>query len=106
MWSGPRLASVTLGLWLFVSAFVWPHTPSGRTNAWVIGLVIAFMAAVGTPSPTIRVASMVPVVWLFFSLFWITDVTEATTWNNAMVAILVLVLSLVPTRNRSISVWP
>ena len=106
MWSGPRLATVTLGLWLFLSAYVWPHTPISQTNTWVLGLVIATIAAVGTPSPTVRAISTVPAIWLFFSAFWIADVTNATMWNNAIVAILVLILSLMPTRDRSISVWP
>lgn len=106
MWSGPRLATVTLGLWLFLSAHVWPHTPISRTNTWVLGLVIATLAAVGTPSPTLRAISTVPAIWLFFSAFWMAHVTDATRWNNAVVAVLVLILASVPTRDRSISVWP
>jgi len=106
MWSGPRLATVTLGLWLFLSAYVWPHTAISRTNTWVLGLVIATIAAVGTPSPTVRAISTVPAIWLFFSAIWIVDVTNATMWHNAIVAVLVLILSLMPTRDRSISVWP
>jgi hypothetical protein len=72
----------------------------------VLGLVIATIAAVGTPSPTVRVIGAVSAIWLSFSAFWIVDVTNATMWNNAIVAILVLILSWVPTRDRSISVWP
>jgi hypothetical protein len=106
MWSGPRLANVTLGLWLFLSAFLWPHTPGSRANTWVLGLIIAVLAGVGTPTPAIRALSTVPAVWLLFSSFWIADVTNATMWNNAIVAVLVLMLSLIPTRDRSISVWP
>ena len=106
MWSGARLVTVMLGLWLVLSAYVWSHTPISQTNTWVLGLVIATIAAVGTPSPTVRAISTVPAIWLFFSAFWIADVTNATMWNNAIVAILVLILSLMPTRNRSISVWP
>lgn len=106
LWSGPRLANVTLGLWLFVSAFVWPHNAISQTNTWLLGLLIGGIAAVGTPSPAVRAISTVPAVWLFFSAFWIADLTNATMWNNAIVAVLVLVLSLVPTKDRSISVWP
>jgi hypothetical protein len=106
MWSGARLATVTLGLWLFLSAYIWPHTVISRTNTWVLGLLIAIMAAVGTPSPTVRAISTVPAIWLFFSALWIVDVTNATMWNNAIIAFLVLILSLVPTKDRSISVWP
>jgi hypothetical protein len=106
IWSGPRLANVTLGLWLFVSAFLWPHTPGSRANTWVLGLVIAGIAAVGTPTPASRALGTVPLLWLFLSSFWISDVTNATAWNNATVAVFVLALSLVPTRDRSISVWP
>jgi hypothetical protein len=106
MWSGPRLASVTLGLWLVLTAFVWPHSPGSRANTWLLGLVIASIAAVGTPSLTVRAISTVPAVWLFLSSFWIAHVTESTRWNSAIVAVLVLILSWVPTRDRSISVWP
>jgi hypothetical protein len=106
MWSGPRLANVTLGLWLFLSAFVWPHTVLSQTNTWVLGLIIAAVAAVGTSTPVLRAISTVPAIWLFMSSFLISDITDATLWNNAIVAILVLVLSLLPTRDRSISGWP
>jgi hypothetical protein len=106
MWSGSRLAIVTLGLWLFLSAFVFPHTPLSQANTWVLGLVIAAIAAVGTRTPAIRAIGTVPAIWLFFSSFWISHVTDATVWNSAIVAVLVLVLSLVPTRDRSISGWP
>jgi hypothetical protein len=60
---------------------------------------------VGRPTPVIRAISTVPVIWLFFSSLWISDVTNVTVWHNAIVAVFVLVLSLVPTRDRSI-VWP
>ena len=106
MWSGPRLANVMLGLWLLLSAFVWPHTVASQTNTWMLGLIIAFMAAVGTFTPAMRAIIAVPAVWLFISSFWMTDATSGISWNNAIVAILVLVLSLVPTRDRSISGWP
>jgi hypothetical protein len=72
----------------------------------MLGLVIASIAAVGTPSPTVRAISTVLAVWLFLSSFWIAHVTEATMWNSAIVAVLVLILSWLPTRDRSISVWP
>ena len=106
MWSGARLATVMLGLWLFLSAFVWPHSAISQTNSWGLGLIIAAIAAVGTPSPALRVVSSVPAIWLFFSSLWMEHVTVATMWNNAIVAVLVLILSLVPTRDRSISAWP
>src|SRR5687767_4577060 len=106
MWSGPRLANVTLGLWLFLTAFLWPHTPGSHANTWVLGLVIASIAAVGRPTPIVRAISTVPAIWLLFSSFWIPDLTNVTMWHNAIVAVLVLVLSLVPTRDRSMSVWP
>jgi hypothetical protein len=106
MWSGPRLANVTLGLWLSFSALLWPHTTVSRTNTCLLGIVIAAIAAVAPPTPAVRAIGTVPAVWLFFSAFWIADVTNLTTWHNAIVAILVSVLSVVPTRDRSISVWP
>lgn len=106
MWSLPRLANVTLGLWLFLTAFLWPHSPASRANTWVLGLIIASIAAAGTPRPAIRAIGTVPAIWLFFSSFWISDLTNVTMWHNAVIAVLVLVLSLIPTRDRALSAWP
>ena len=106
MWSGPRLANVTLGLWLVLSAFLWPHSTASQANTCLLGLVIMGIAAVAPPTPAVRAIGTVPAIWLFFSAFWIPDVTNWTMWHNAIVAILVCVLSLLPTRDRSISVWP
>jgi hypothetical protein len=106
MWSGARLANVALGLWLFLSAFLWPHTLASQVNTSLLALVIVSIAAAATPTPVVRAISTVPAIWLLFSSIWISDVTPTTMWHNAIVAGLVLVFSLVPTRDRSISVWP
>ena len=36
---GARLVNALLGVWLYLAAFLWPHTPLERNNAWVSGIV-------------------------------------------------------------------
>ena len=37
----PRLIEVTLGVWLFVSAFLWPELRVRVTNTWISGVLWA-----------------------------------------------------------------
>ena len=38
-----RTLNIALGVWLFISAFLWPHTSAQFTNTWICGaLTVAF----------------------------------------------------------------
>lgn len=98
--SAARMANVVLGAWLFVSAFLWPHTTASRTNTCVVGALIVVMALLGKYTPPLRWVNAAAATWLFGSTIWIEHASAATPWNNAVVAILVLILSIVSTSRR------
>jgi hypothetical protein len=92
----PRWLNIALGVWLFISAFVWPHTANSQANTWIVGVLVVAFALWGMFTPPVRWVNTVLAVWLFFSTFFFAHITAGTVWNNAIVAILVFILSLVP----------
>ncbi|MGE5187221.1 MAG: SPW repeat protein [Acidobacteriota bacterium] len=99
MWA--RWINIIAGAWLFVSAFVWPHTMSMQTNTWIVGGLIFVAAIIAVFAPTVRFANTVLAIWLFFSTFFIVHTNTGTVWNNVIVAIVVFVLSLTPSSAMS-----
>ena len=95
-----RAASVFLGVWLFFSAFLWPHDPAVRTSTWVTGLVIAAAATAAVFAPAARWVAMAASLWLLGSMLWLPHASTATVWNNGIVAVAVFIVSLVPVTGR------
>jgi hypothetical protein len=91
-----RWVNVALGAWLFISVFVWPHAYASATNSWIVGLAIMVVALTSMYIPGVRWLNTGLAVWLFVSAFAFSHVTTGTVWNNAIVAIVVLVASLKP----------
>jgi hypothetical protein len=90
------LVNIVLGAWLFISTFIWPHAGSSATNTWVVGLLIVIVAIIAMYWPVVRWLNTLLGAWLFISAFVISNIFLATTWNNAIVAILVFLISLMP----------
>jgi hypothetical protein len=90
-----RIVNFFIGVWLFISAFVWPHTASSMTNTWILGVLIAVFALIGMAQPSARWLNTLASIWLFFSTLSIFHSNQATVWNNVIVAIVVFVLSFV-----------
>ncbi len=91
-----RYVNIVVGAWLFISAFLWRHTDPSRTNTWIVGLLAVIFAAIALRSPQVRFVNTVLAVWLFFSTLSIYHVSGGTLWNNLIVAIVMFVVSLVP----------
>ncbi|HWV39722.1 MAG TPA: SPW repeat protein [Vulgatibacter sp.] len=91
-----RIANIVLGVWLFISAFLWSHTQSQLTNTWIVGLAIIAVALIALAAPPVRYVNTALAVWLFISVWALPSESAATQWNNAIVAILVFLFSLVP----------
>ncbi len=91
-----RGASVVLGVWLFISAFVWPHVAAQQTNTWILGVLFVIFALIAMQSPQVRYVNTVLSIWLFISVWALPHDNRGTMWNNALVAIAVFLLSLVP----------
>jgi fructose-specific phosphotransferase system IIC component len=91
-----RAIQIALGVWLFISAFAWSHTPSQFNNAWVVGALIAIMAAASMAAPLLRYANTALAVWLFISPFVLPTIAAATMWNHIIVAVALFLASMVP----------
>src|SRR5690349_1717021 len=42
--ASPRWLNVLLGVWLFISAFLWPHSQAQFTNTWLMGVLAVIFA--------------------------------------------------------------
>ena len=83
---GPRLINALLGLWLFVSAFLWPHTSTQRTNAWVVGMLVVSAAVVGVTGRIVgRLVNATLGAWLILSAILLPRTSPATFWNHLLV---------------------
>ncbi len=92
-----RTLNVILGIWLFISAFVWPHDAAQMTNTWILGVLCVVFALIALGVPKARYLNTVLAIWLFVSAYALLDVSRGTVWNNVLVAIAVFVFSLIPT---------
>jgi len=101
VWNGARIVNIVLGVWLFISAFLWPHNPASQTNTWLLGVIIAVVGVAGLFTPPIRWVNTAAAIWLFLSTLFINHDMPGTVWNNLIVAILVFILSLTASRTGS-----
>ncbi|MCA1829282.1 MAG: SPW repeat protein [Myxococcales bacterium] len=91
-----RTLNVLLGIWLFISAFIWPHTSAQMTNTWILGVLCVVFALIATKVDQVRFLNTALAIWLFVSAFVLTTQSAGTRWNNALVAIAVFIISLAP----------
>jgi hypothetical protein len=87
---------IALGVWLFISAFLWPHTYSQFTNAWIIGVLSVIFSVIAMWAPQARYLNAALAVWLFISAWALPSISVATIWNHVLVAIAIFVVSLLP----------
>lgn len=95
-----RYASIGMGSWLFISAFVWWHNAPSAVNTWVVGVLMVLSGLWGLRSPGGRLANTLLASWLILSTFLFFP-SAATFWNNLFVGVAVLVLSFIPTGRRA-----
>jgi hypothetical protein len=92
-----RTVNVILGIWLFLSAFLWSHTAGQLTNTWICGALCTGIALISMPMPNARYLNTGLSLWLFVSAFAIAADNVGTVWNNSLVAVAVFIASLVET---------
>jgi hypothetical protein len=96
-----RALNLILGLWLFVSAFVFARAPVTFTNAWILGLLVVTMVAIALKTPSARYLNTALSAWLLVSAFVLPHLRAAERWHDAIVAIAIFAFSLVPTTLRT-----
>jgi hypothetical protein len=94
--ASPRVINVILGIWLFISAFAWPHTQAQVTNTWILGALCVVFALIAMSVPWVRYLNTLLAIWLFVSAWALPTISVGTIWNNVLVAIAIFVVSLVP----------
>jgi hypothetical protein len=85
-----------LGIWLFISAFIWSHTYAQMTNTWIVGVLCVAFAVIATRVPEVRYLNTILAIWLFVSAWALPTMESGTRWNNVLVAIAIFLLSLAP----------
>lgn len=92
----PRWVNLLIGIWLIISAFAWYHTAGAQTNTWIVGALIAIASIWAMFAPSARFLNTIFAIWLFFATLVIHHGSTATVWNNLIAAVVVFVLSLIP----------
>ncbi len=95
-YNSARYWNVVVGIWLFISAFIWPHSPAQQTNTWICGLLCVAFALWAAAAPPMRYLNTALAVWLFISVWALPTLNAGTVWNNIIVAIVMFVISLIP----------
>ncbi|HXU62554.1 MAG TPA: hypothetical protein VN962_12680 [Polyangia bacterium] len=90
-----RIFTALIGMWLFVSAFMWPHSQSVGALT-IICAVLTFLLAIGSfYSLFSRYANLAVAAVLFVGTLALPSVTRATVWNNVIVAVAILAAALI-----------
>lgn len=97
----PRWINILAGVWLFISAWAWPHTMPAQTNTWIVGVLVVIAGVWALFAPSVRIINTILSIWLFFSTLFIYHTNAGTVWNNLIVAIVVFVLSLIPSASTT-----
>lgn len=87
-----------LGAWLVITPFLWPHAHATAVNAWLTGALLGAGAICALYVPAVKFVDALLAIWLLASAFLLPHVSVATIWNDALVAVAVLVSSLLPHR--------
>lgn len=91
-----RYGNIILGIWLFLSTFLWRHTQAQATNTWITGLLCAIIAAVSLRVPQARYLNALLAIWVLVAAWALPSFYAGTVWHNTIVAILIFALALVP----------
>lgn len=97
-----RWVNIVLGIWLFISAFLWPHSEAQFTNTWIVGAVMAILAFAALRAPQLRFVNAAIAVWLFISAWALPGHLIGTMWNNVVVSIIAFVVAVTPGGPRHI----
>lgn len=96
----PRYANLALSLWLFLSAFLWPHSSFAFAASWMMGSFMAMNAFAAIWAPPARYFN---VLLGGMSLAWQLTAASREPWtlvHGLLVSGLVIVLSFLPMRRR------
>jgi hypothetical protein len=94
----PRYLNVLLGAWLLVSDVVWRHGQNQSANTWICGVLVIAFSLWALWMPAMRWWNTLLGAWVVFFSFAFDHLSAATQWNNVILGVLILLVSLVPSR--------
>jgi len=98
MWK--RIAILMLPVWVLFSANAWHHSRANQLNNAIVATGLLFFGALSFRQEWARFVTMALGIWLFAFTALISRANPVTFWKDAMVAILVFVLSVVGGEGR------
>ncbi|HVV49812.1 MAG TPA: hypothetical protein VHO06_09150 [Polyangia bacterium] len=90
-----RIFNALLAVWLFVTAFMWPHTHGQFVVTLLASILTFWLAILSIYSGAARYLNAIVGILLFLSTLAMHSLSRATTWNNAIIAIAIFVVALV-----------
>jgi hypothetical protein len=105
---GARFVNALLGLWLFLSAFLWPQPFQQRVFSWSIGIMVVTAALLGAAGVKLgRYLNAIFGAWLILSSILRPGLDRVTFWNyllvGAALVLFALTASLHGLRRRSVA---
>jgi hypothetical protein len=98
---GKRIAIIAISAWVLFAGNALPHSPAHRVNNAVVGAGLLFFGGLSIRHEWARFVTLAFAAWLFlFTAF--AHSSPATFWNDAMVAFVVSVLSLLGGEGRRV----
>ena len=94
-----RYVNILLGIWLFISAFVWRHSSAQFTNTWIMGVITVLVGFAALGAPAVRYVNTIVGIWLVISGLAMPAASAGTRWNNVLVGIAIFLVSLVGSRS-------
>jgi hypothetical protein len=92
---GARAVNAVIGLWLFFSAFLWPHSRFQALNAWVVGALAVTAALAATRGlGWARYLNAALGGWLIVSAILPLGQPPATLWNHVAAGFLLVLFSM------------
>lgn len=95
---GPRGLQVLIGVWLILSAFLWPHLRLQAMVVWAAGGLTVLIAAASIFVQPLRLLLGLVAIWLIIGTF-IQPALIGTLVNNLFCAVAILALSFLPPGN-------
>jgi hypothetical protein len=96
------VVNVVIGVWLFLSAFLWPHVAAQFNNAWAAGVLVVTFALAGLGHKSwARYLNAALGGWLLFSTIILRPASLGTIVNHVVCGIALVFLASIPTTPAS-----
>jgi threonine/homoserine efflux transporter RhtA len=89
-----RIFNALIGMWLFVTAFMWPHGEAQGALTVICGVLTFVLAIASFYTLAARYANLVVATALFIGTLALPHASRATVWNNVIVAVAILGASM------------